>query len=107
MDLLCAGRPGWEKGFVGPLFLRSLRGRLKAHGFGGWSRDELERWFSQHLDDLDAMLAGREWLVGTNCSNADLAVSSQLDEIVRTSTLAGAVRARPAVAAWLDRMTLA
>lgn len=104
VDLLCGGRPGWEKPFVRPIFLRSLRSRLKAHGFGGWSRDELEGWFFGHLDDLDAMLADREWLVGERCSVADLAVSSQLDEIVRTSPLAGAVRLRRALAAWLDRL---
>ena len=107
VELLCEGRPGWEKPLVRPIFLRSLRSRLKAHGFGGWSREEVERWFTRHLDDLDAMLTGREWLVGTQCSIADLAVSSQLDEVVRTSTLAGTVRARPVLAAWLDRMALA
>jgi glutathione S-transferase len=35
-ELLCAGRPGWERHVVGPLF------RLKAHGFGGWSNEQIE-----------------------------------------------------------------
>jgi glutathione S-transferase len=50
------------------------------------------------------MLAGREWLVGERCRVADLAVSSQFDEIVRTSALASAMRERRALAAWLDRL---
>lgn len=106
VDLLCAGRPAWERPLVGPLFLRSLRGRLKAHGFGGWRHEQIEDWLIQHLDDLEAMLDGHQWLVGDAPSIADLAVSSQLDEIVRTSPLAARVLERPALSAWLARNAL-
>lgn len=104
--LLCAGRPAWEKAFVGPVFTRSLRARLKAHGFGGWSRAQIEDWFFGHLDDLEAMLDGHEWLVGKGQSIADLAVSSQIDEIMRTSPLAPRIAERRRLAAWLDRNSL-
>jgi glutathione S-transferase len=65
---------------VGPLFRRGLKGRLKAHGFGGWSNEQIERWFFGHLDDVAAWLEGRQWLVGDAQSIADLAVSAQLEE---------------------------
>jgi glutathione S-transferase len=103
--LLCAGRPAWERRVVGPLFRRGLNGRLKAHGFGGWSNDQIERRFLGHIDDLDAWLTGRQWLVGENQSIADLAVSAQLEEILRTSTMAVRLLDRPSVAAWLERNT--
>lgn len=106
VELLCAGRPRWEQTFVGPVFTRSLRARLKAHGFGGFSREQIEGWFFSHVDDLEAMLDGRDWLVGTRQSIADLAVSSQLDEIMRTSSLAPRIAERRRLAAWLDRNRL-
>lgn len=103
VDGLCAGRPGWERHLLRPLFLRSLRARLKSHGFGGWSREVIEGWFFGHLDDLEALLDGREWLVGDRQSMADIAVSSQIEEILRTSPLADRIRARPVLGAWLAR----
>jgi glutathione S-transferase len=102
-ELLCAGRPGWERHIVGPLFRRGLNRRLKAHGFGGWSNAQIESWFFGHLEDLAVWLDGREWLVGDTQSIADLAVSAQLEEILRTSTLASSMLEQPIVAAWLAR----
>jgi glutathione S-transferase len=102
-ELLCAGRPAWERHVVGPLFRRGLNRRLKAHGFSGWSNEQIERWFFGHLDDVAAWLEGRQWLVGDTQSIADLAVSAQLEEMLRTSTIAGRVLERPSVAAWLAR----
>jgi glutathione S-transferase len=101
--LLCAGRPAWEAHLVGPLFRRGLNRRLKAHGFGGWSNDQIERRFSSHLDDVAAWLEGREWLIGDTQSIADLAVSAQLDEMLRTNSVAARLLARPSIAAWLER----
>jgi glutathione S-transferase len=102
-ELLCAGRPAWERHVVGPLFRRGLNRRLKAHGFSGWSNEQIERWFFGHLDDVAAWLEGRQWLVGDTQSIADLVVSAQLEEMLRTSTIAGRVLERPSVAAWLAR----
>lgn len=50
-ELLCAGRPTWERHVAGSLFRRGLNGRLKAHGFGGWSNEQIEGWFFGHLDN--------------------------------------------------------
>jgi glutathione S-transferase len=102
-ELLCAGRPAWERHVVGPLFRRGLNGRLKAHGFKGWSNEQIESWFFGHLDNLSDWLEDREWLVGDAQSIADLAVSAQLEEMLRTSTMAARILERPSVAAWLAR----
>lgn len=103
VDLLCTGRPGWEQHMVGPLFKRSLHRRLQAHGFGGWPSEQVEAWFFGHLSDLAAWLQDRDWLVGDGQTIADLAVSSQLDEMLRTSTLAGRMLEHPSVTNWLER----
>jgi glutathione S-transferase len=102
-ELLCAGRPAWERHVVGPLFRRGLNGRLKAHGFKGWSNEQIESWFFGHLDNVSDWLEDREWLVGDAQSIADLAVSAQLEEMLRTSTMAARILERPSVAAWLAR----
>jgi glutathione S-transferase len=102
-ELLCAGRPAWERHVVGPIFRRSLRRRLNAHGFGGWNNAQIEGWFFARLDDVDVWLDGRQWLVGETQSIADLAVSAQLEEMLSTSTVAASMLERPSVAAWLAR----
>lgn len=105
VSLLCEGRPSWERRLVGPLFLRSLKGRLAAHGFKGWRNDQIEGWLASHLDDLESMLDGRDWLVGRVQCMADLAVSAQLEEMARTSDKGDALFAgRPALQAWLGRV---
>jgi glutathione S-transferase len=78
-------------------------GRLKAHGFKGWSNEQIESWFFGHLDNVSDWLQDREWLVGNAQSIADLAVSAQLEEMLRTSTMAARILERPSVAAWLAR----
>jgi glutathione S-transferase len=102
-ELLCAGRPGWERHIVGPLFRRGLNRRLQAHGFGSWSNAHIENWFSGHLENLAAWLDGRDWLVGATQSIADLAVSAQLEEMLRTSTFVRPMLEQPILAAWLAR----
>jgi glutathione S-transferase len=103
IELLCAGRPGWERHLVGPLFRRGLNRRLRAHGFDGSSNEQIEGRFFEHLDDLAAWLEGRQWLVAEAQSIADLAVSAQLEEILRTSELSKRILERPTLAAWLAR----
>lgn len=101
---LCAGRPQWEQLVFAPLFSRTLQRKLKEHGFAGRSKEEVEATFLGHLDDLEAMLQDRLWLVGDGPSIADIAVSAQIDEIVRTSHLAGRIGGLPRLSQWLARL---
>ncbi len=102
--LLCEGRPAWEQRLFAPLLVRTLRRRLQACGFRSAAKAEIETAFLRHMDDLDALLATRDWLVGRQPSIADIAVSAQIDEVVRTSHLAGRLRALPRLSAWLARL---
>ena len=101
--LLCVGRPAWERALFEPVFTRQVRRKLDSLGFARRDGPEIEASFLRLVDDLDSMLRDREWLVGDAQSIADIAVSAQLDEMLRTSTLADRIRQRPNVARWLAR----
>ena len=101
--LLCEGRPKWEQRLFAPLFIRTLRRRLKATGFRSENKAEIEAAFLRHMADLDALLAQQDWLGGDRLSIADIAVSAQVDEVVRTTHLAGRILALPHLSGWLAR----
>ena len=101
--LLCEGRPAWERALFGPAYTRQAHRRLDALGFTRRDGPEIEAAYLRLIDDLDASLRERGWLVGEAQSIADIAVSAQLDEMLRTSTLADRIRLRPNVARWLAR----
>jgi glutathione S-transferase len=81
------------------------RQRLLAQGLGRLAVSTLRDQFTAHLVSLDTLLASRPWLVGELKSIADIAVSAQLDEIVRTSADASDVVGFPRIAEWLARCT--
>ena len=53
---------------------------------------------------LDTLLAGRDWLVGSEISLADIAVFAQMYCIRGADEGAKLIEARPAVAAWMERV---
>jgi glutathione S-transferase len=104
LDLICKGRPGYERALMKFVFQRRYPKKLAAQGLGRLAPSEVERQLGEHLDGLDSILAKRDWLVGSRVSLADLSVASQLDELLRTSRMASEIRARPQVARWLERL---
>lgn len=103
IDLLCEGRPRFEKAFFRPVATRQMLAKLRAQGIGRMPRERVEQALFAHLDHIDVMLEPTGWLVGEQQSIADIAVASQLDEIVRTSPLGPSVLERPRLAEWLTR----
>jgi glutathione S-transferase len=103
LDLICAGRPPYERAIMKVIFRRRYPKKLKAQGLGKKSPAEIERQLVTHLEDLEAILDRRAWLVGDAVSIADFAVVAQLDEMVRTSRLAGTIRGYAKVTAWMGR----
>lgn len=102
--LLCEGRPAWERALFGPAWTRRMRAKVDALGLTRRDGAAIEAAFLRLVDDLDAGLRGRDWLVGDAPGIADIAVSAQLDEVLRTSTLSDRIRLRPNVDRWLARM---
>ena len=103
LDLVCAGRPAYERVLMRAVLKRRYPKKLHQQGLGKLSPAEVERRFVQHLEGLEALLEKGSFLVGDTLTAADLAVVGQLDELVRTSRLAGRIRGFPRLAAWLDR----
>lgn len=98
----CEGRPSYER----PLFkfgMGRYRRWLDAQGLGRYPRDKVIANFREHLDALEGRLSTGPWLVGSAPSIADLAVAAQLDEVVRTSSIAYEVLMRPKLADWRER----
>jgi glutathione S-transferase len=103
LDLICEGRPGYERAILRIVFRRRYPKKLAAQGIGKLAPAEAERQLLSHLEGLDAVLRRRQWLVGDAASIADISVVAQLDELVRTSRLGDKIRSHGAVAAWMDR----
>jgi len=104
IDLLCAGRPGWERAIFGAVLPPRMRKKLRAQGTGKLTREQVEKAFLDHLDRVDALLGRTGWLVGSACTIADIAVGAQLAEVRRTSHLAPRMDERPRVVEWLARL---
>lgn len=103
LDLICKGRPRWERAVLKAVFRRRYPKKLKTQGLARQPRAEVERQFFALLGSLDTVLASREWLAGSSLSIADIAVAAQLSELLRTSDLAPRVLALPQLRAWLAR----
>jgi glutathione S-transferase len=103
LDLICAGRPAFERSILKVVFRRRYPKKLAAQGLGRLPVEEVDRRFKTHLEDLEAILGTREWLVGAAPTIADISVVAQLDEIVRTSRYAPMIRNMPRVWAWMNR----
>jgi glutathione S-transferase len=103
LDLICEGRPRWERSVLSFVFKRRYPKKLKAQGLATYPKAEVERMFFEKLEDLDALLEGREFLVGAAPCIADYSVVSQLDEIIRTCDFAPRILAYPHLRSWLER----
>lgn len=104
LDLICEGRPGWERWVLREVFRRRYPKKLKAQGLGSYPRPEVERMLLQHVAGLDTLLDGRPYLAGMSASIGDLSVVAQLDEILRTDAgLATQIRGFPRVRDWMAR----
>lgn len=104
LDLICRGRPKWERAVLKLVFKRRYPAKLAWQGLARQPRAEVERQFFELLDSLEAVLADRQWLAGEALSIADIGVAAELSELVRTSDLAPRVLALPRLEAWLARV---
>ena len=103
LDLICKGRPRWERGVLKFVFKRRYPAKLKWQGVARQPRAEVERQFFGLLGDLDTLLAQEPWLAGQALTVADLSAAGMISELLRTSDLAPRVLALPHLKAWLSR----
>lgn len=101
VELMCKGRPAAERLPLKLLFKNAGSFSLKAQGLGRMARADVEAEFCRHLDRIDIQLSATGWLVGNAKSIADIAVGSQLLEVVRTSEMRSEIAQRERVSHWL------
>jgi glutathione S-transferase len=101
--LLCEGRASFEQRIFKPVAVRMYKKKLDAQGLGRLEQGRVERRFFAHLEMLETTLLDQRWLVGSSQSIADIAVSAQIDEMVRTSHLRERILGHPRLKSWLER----
>jgi glutathione S-transferase len=103
LDIMCRGRPSWERPVLKFIFKRRYPKKLKNQGLGSLPREEIEAQFFGLLEAIETLLDGRSYLAGLEPTIADLSVAAQIDELCRTSDLAPRVMALPRLKAWMAR----
>ena len=79
--------------------------QLKMQGLGRMSNETIEQEFRLHLNRIALVLEQNDWLVGHQQSIADIAVGSQLLEIIRTNDKFGAeILSHSSIANWIERV---
>jgi glutathione S-transferase len=104
LDLICAGRPKWERAVMKFIFKRRYPRKLREQGLARQDPAEVEKQFFALLEALEALLEGRPGLAGVEIGIADISVGAQLDELCRTSDLRDRVLGYPRLKAWLGKL---
>jgi glutathione S-transferase len=100
---LTEGRSALERVLIGRVTRRIYAKRLVAQGLGRLTKERVEQRLLGHVDMLETLLGKQRWLVGDGRTIADIAVASQLSEIMRSSHLGPEIERRAKVAEWLGR----
>lgn len=104
--LLCEGRPKWERWIFSLAAGPGMKRKISYQGLGRLPEARVEEQFFGHLDALETILAGRDWLVGDRMSAADISVAAQISEILRSGSMRDRVtQGRPRLADWLQRQS--
>ena len=99
------GRPVHEAVIMKPLLKAGLNMQLKMQGLGRMNKESIEQEFKLHLDRIALVLEQNNWLVGHQQSIADIAVGSQLLEIIRNNNKFSAeILSHSSIANWIDRV---
>jgi glutathione S-transferase len=100
------GRPAYESALVKQFIKFELKTQLFFQGTGRMAHSDIKAEFRGHLDRIELVLGQTGWLVGDHQTIADIAVASQLAEVVRTSNKFRAeILDRPNIAAWLIKIS--
>jgi len=102
VDVAMLGRPTYERMVMKPMLKTALKAMLYFQGLGRVSSEDVEAEFHRHLARIEVTLAATGWLVGESRTIADIAVATQLSEVIRTSQRMGPIILQhPRLAKWL------
>lgn len=105
-DLLHA-ETGLKRRIMAAMIPGPLKKVANTQGLGRKSEAQVTAELARHYDGLAAKLTGNDWLVGDQISIADLAVRSMVFVLDRTVEGKALTTARPALAAWSQRVDAA
>jgi glutathione S-transferase len=98
------GRPAYERALIKPMLKVALKTQLYFQGLGKLSASDVEQEFDRHIARIELVLGSTGWLVGEQKTIADIAVSTQLAEMMRTHAgIRQRLLAQPNIAQWLQR----
>ena len=98
---------GLKRRIIGKFIPAALTKVAVTQGLGRKSEAQVTAELARHYDGLAAKLDGRNWLVGDSISIADLAVRAMVNVVDRTIEAKALHDARPAMAAWSQRVDAA
>lgn len=101
---LTAHDTGPFKGMLAKIAPGAVMKQAEAQGIGRKDKDTILRETERHLEAIEGLLGGRDWLVGAALSLADIAVYAQVSCFEPDSSCGAMIAARPPVKAWLDRV---
>ena len=101
--LLCEGRPKYEQPLLKMGFTQLYKLRMWGQGIGRMEKSRIEEKFFNHMQQLNQILSKTPWIVGQQKTIADIAVSAQLAEVVRTSSLKNRLLQLKHIEGWLER----
>ena len=112
LDEFTETMPSVPKPQIKELILRSVGQLTEAQGVGRKPREQVVADIHRHLGALNALLDGRDWLVGEGVSYADLAVIAQLNALLYAAEAQAAMVTLEAsgndnVTPWMSRVDAA
>lgn len=89
-----------------PIVRRDLRSKIDAQGMTRRSPQRVREEFDRHLDSLEVRLSGRDYLVGSALSIADLSVASMIGQLTVgfTPSFDERIRSRSRLSDFLGRV---
>jgi glutathione S-transferase len=107
IDDLLRHETGWSRGVMARLIPGALKKVAVNQGTGRKSESVVCADLARHYDSLEALLDGKDWLVGDRIGIADIAVRSMVFVLDRTIEAKALHAARPLMTAWSARVDAA
>ncbi len=104
LDEFMATMPGVPRDTLRATVLEGAGQLVKTQGLGRKARDVVVSDVARHFAALDKMLNGRDWLVGTALSVADLAVTAQVSALLYAAEARDLLAQFPLISAWRARI---
>ena len=105
LDEFAQSLPSVPKPQLKTMIVQATTQLTQAQGVGRKPREQVVADVERHFQALDALLDGREWLVGDALSIADLAVIAQVNALCYAEEAKAALGRTSQVSPWINRVS--